>query len=146
MHAPSFLYGKTFNFQYIACDDSWQVCYFVQQDNMIHRTICKGLDEIIIGNNGWLIVSSSSASDLDVIFWFGYMEILKLAHFPRVIKAALHLGLLHLFLLVLCCKMKFDYFHYFNIGKSEQLVVQVFSFPSGFNQSPGNWSFQCSVS
>lgn len=145
MHAPSFLYGKTFNFQYIACDDSWQVCYFVQQDNMIHWAICKGRDEIIIGNNRWLIVSSNSGLDLDVIFWFGYMEILKLAHFPTVIKAHCNWAFC-IFLLVLCCKVKFDCFPYFRICKSEQLVVQVFSFQSGLNQRPANWSPQCSVS
>lgn len=141
MHAP-LLYEKTFNFQCIACDDLWQVCCFVQQDNMIHWAICKGWDEIIIGNNGWLIVSSNSASDLDVIFSLGYMEILKLVHFPRVIKAALQLGLF----LILSYKTKFDCFHYFQISKSEQVVVHVFSFPSACNQSPWNQSPQWSIS
>lgn len=96
MHAPAFLYGKTLIFQYIACVDSWQVCYFVQQDNMVRQAICKGCHEII-GNNGWLIVSSNSDSDLDAfLFLFGYIEILKIAYFPRAIKAALQPDLLRL--------------------------------------------------
>lgn len=52
MHTPTFLHGKMFNFQYIACDDSWQVCYFFQQGNMIHQAICEGWGKIIIANNG----------------------------------------------------------------------------------------------